>query len=355
MAQAREVITIEAAVMRRFEKESDDGSSLSAAELIASVHVLRRTLTLSQSEIVEWICAHHPYFRRRWASDGEADAPVIQKLSEGVNDYIHLLDAPLTLDERSDGDVAVSISTGALYSLLKPIIPVDSPKVLPDKPTASGCFPFHKLPEELKLMIFRHLFAYPDDRLSFESSNGSIVFACLAVPAGGWIEEPFWRWAPSLAHLLAPTLVCNKEFNRLTCLTFYSLNHFQCRDVSKLHWFLRGMGAEGRKYLKHITVRYYRLKEAHKLVRMIEDCVSLESLTLVFDINHKDNGKIEVIDDKHHDKYTYEKPSHIPGLKELKTILLSKKPEILEILAAPTSQCVEIIKTYMNGVVSGSD
>jgi hypothetical protein len=343
----------EDAVKRRFDMDSTATCSLGIEELVASAFVLCRARTLSQSEIENCIRDRHPYFRRRLASGGDARDQAIWKLSDNVVDYTHLFTAPLSISERPDGDMAVSISPGSVYNLLKGSIQGGSSSMYQAKSSKPSCFPFHKLPDELKLMIFYHLCAYPGYRLSFETCGQTAMFAYpITSVVDGWIEEAAWSWVPSLADLLAPLLLCNKQFNSFACQTFYGLNDFQCSDLATLNWFLETMGAEGRQYVKHITVRYYRLK-AQKLVEMMRECTSLMSLTLVFKINHKQNGNIEISDNKGHGKFTYDTPSAIPGLKELKSIFMPEKPNVVKISACSTSQCVQKVEAYMYEGVSG--
>jgi hypothetical protein len=353
MAHVREID--EDVVKRRFDNDSDAACTLSIQELVTSAFVLYRTRTLSQGDIEDCIRGHHPYFRRLWASDNAARDPVIEQLSEDVVDYSHSLLAPLAIRELPDGDMAVSISSQAVNSLLKKFTTCNSSSPHPGKASSeSDSFPFHKLPGELKLMVFRHLFAYPDFRLSFESFQQTAMFAYPITSApDGWVEDPAWSYLRSLADLLGPLLVCNKEFSSLACMSFYGLNDFQCGDLATLKCFLKSMGPGGRACIKHITVRYHRLKEAREVVEMIEECTSLKSLALVFNIKHKHNGKIEVIDDKGHGKFTYAKPSVIPGLKKLKSIFMAERPKVLKITACSISECVEKVKMYMYQGVSG--
>jgi hypothetical protein len=344
----------EDAVKRRFDMDSDATCSLSIGELVASAFVLCHARTLSQSEIENCIRDRHPYFRRDLASGDDARDQAIQELSDDVVDYTHLFTVPLSISERSDGDMAVSISPGSVYNLLKRSIQGGSSSVYQAKSSEPGCFPFHKLPDELKLMVFYGLCTYPGYRLSFESCGQTALFAYpITSGADGWIEEAAWSWVPSLADLLAPLLLCNKQFKSLACQAFYGLNDFQCSDLATLNWFLEIMGPEGRQYVKRITVRYHRLKEAQKLVEIIKECTSLKSLTLIFKINHKQNGNMEVSDNKGHGKFTYDEPSAIPGLKGLKSIFMPEKPNVVKISACPTSQCVQKVEAYMYEGVSG--
>lgn len=290
MAHTPEIVVDEDAVKRRFDMDSDATCSLSIGELVASAFVLCRAGTLSQSEIENCIRDHHPYFRRGLVSGDDARDQAIRKLPDNVVDYTHLFTAPLFISERSDGDMAVSISPGSVYNLLKGCIQGGSSSVYQAKSSEPCCFPFHKLPDELKLMVFYRLCTYPGYRLSFESCGQTAMFAYpITSAADGWIEEAAWSWIPSLADLLAPLLPCNKHFKSLACQTFYGLNDFQCSDLATLNWFLEIMGPEGHQYVKRVTVRYYRLKEAQKLVEMIKECTSLKSLTLIF----KDQSQAE--------------------------------------------------------------
>lgn len=353
MAHTPEIVVDEDAVKRRFDMDSGATCSLSIGELVASAFVLCRAGTLSQSEIENCIRDHHPYFRRGLASGDDARDQAIRKLPDNVVDYTHLFTAPLFISERSDGDMAVSISPGSVYNLLKGSIQGGSSSVYQAKSPEPGCFPFHKLPDELKFMVFYRLCTYPSYRLSFESCDQTAMFAYpITSAADGWIEEAAWSWIPSLADLLAPLLLCNKHFKSLACQTFYGLNDFQCSDLATLNWFLEIMGPEGRQYVKRITVRYHRLKEAQKLVEIIKECTSLKSLTLIFKINHKQNGNMEVSDNKGHGNFTYDEPSAIPGLKGLKSIFMPEKPNVVKISACPTSQCVQKVKAYMYECVS---
>lgn len=61
---------------------------------------------------------------------------------------------------------------------------------------------------------------------------------------------------------------------------------------------------------------------------------------------------MEVSDNKGHGKFTYDEPSAVPGLKGLKSIFMPEKPNVVKILACPTSQCVQKVKAYMYECVS---
>lgn len=344
----------EDAVKRRFNMDGNAACSLGIGELVASAYVLCRVSTLSQDAIVNCIHDNHPYFRRRWASgDGRHD-PAIQELERDVGNYIRYVMADFNISELPDGDMAVYMSPGSVFSLLKESSQKDCPRFHLDETSQSVHSPLDKLPVELKLMIIRHVCTHQGYRMSFESNCGRIaIFAYpITSAAEGWVEEAAWSWCPSLAELLPPLLLRNKQFRDLAHQTFYALNDFQCSDLATLNWFLETMGAEGRQYVRRITVRYRCPKEAQKFVKMIRECISLKSLTLVFALNHKPNGNIEVVDNKGHGKFTFVKPSRIPGLKELKSIFMPKKRNVVKLSAFSTSQSVQEVEAYMYEGVS---
>jgi hypothetical protein len=352
MATNRKDETLESIVKRRFEAESSVTCAFNIEELVASAFVLCNTLNLSQSQIRDCILDKHPYFHRLWASGAGASDSVIEKFSEDLNDCVHQLDTPFTIIELSDGDMEVSTSSGSLYSLLREV--KESPKSSKPESSEQGHTSWNELPEEIKETIFRYVCVFAGYRLSFECADQNALIAYRVGPAAvGWVDEAAWSYLHFATTIIVPLRLCSKDFDSRATKVFYRHNDFQFKDLAALNHLLKRMGPGGRTHMKDITVRFHRLKQAPEVVELISDCIFLRSLTLVLNINHKTNGKIEIADDKGRGKFTYPGPSNMPGLKELKSMFVPERAKVLRITPGTTDQCVQKVEAYMFKVSQG--
>lgn len=341
-------VTLMSRVKRRFEAESDATCTSSIEELVASAFVLCGALTLVEDQIENCILDKHPYFRRLWASGTGASDPAIKQFSEDLNNYIHEFNDFFTITQYSDrqGVASVTTSNGSLFSLLKDFSDCRAPSVSvsPNQSEWSG-----HLPPEIWLKIYRYLCAFPGYRLSFECGDPN---ACMVYDddstAIGWLgEQGAWSYFSAAANekIMAARL-CSRAFNSGMLEAYYSRNTFQFTNVGVLNYHMKRMGSEGRRNLKKITVKYHHLKEAPEVAAMLPQCIALKIVVLVVNINHKSNGKLEVLDDKLHGRYTYSEVSDIPGMEEFKSTL-SSRAGVLKIAPCTNGQDVPEFVMYL--------
>lgn len=237
---------------------------------------------------------------------------IIADFNTTFANLLHRFDIPIEsfcadIEYDSDEDELFVSPADAQFFLQKHLT---SPEVLAK--SRQKCFPFLKLPVEIRLQIYGHVVGLPKSGVAIrQSAKYSKVKEVVVrskdfdsdLQISDWEEEAVpvgtrARWnnfeyrhrhdgtykCPDLRHHLA-LLRVNREIFNEAMPVFYSANSFVCSDLIHLEDFLATLAPERREQLRHISFFYTKNThmKAAKAFKMLGEIEKLKRLDIVID------------------------------------------------------------------------
>jgi hypothetical protein len=172
--------------------------------------------------------------------------------------------------------------------------------------------PWKTLPFDVRYMIYKLVLKALHHRLKVGDKTIVAIDEHHSIPFG--MCRPALEM-PVLSKLLA-LLRVDKQTHAEAKDVFYKLNHFEFKDMARLHDFLVTIGAERRPFLRHVTVVYKKMYSAASAAKLLTECVGLQKFELIASVSKQPEGYFMVAGSGR----KFGTLKSIPGLSSLKRL-----------------------------------